>query len=853
MRNVSRLAVRLSRLAPLTAVAALLCAGPARAADPPSTKVVHVPSGAGQDALHVEITDKQVLGLACPNACLATAAAAPIGDVPAEALAGASWTPTTITLADGKRVLRYDARIAKDGGSTWTLLIGAPLASAKSAAPVVLWSGWVDRKSGLEGEEATSVVRVEPQGKGSRVIVGEQRADLSLCGRPVMVSARAIDPATMTLAKSIYTMVDSLSADERKGAEKLVAVRETSAFSPPPVRLLRANAASSALEKKIGTLTDGTTDTAWTEGKVGDGHGEWVRMSASSDVALTGLALQIRSTGADVPDGAAPKTLYFATDAKVYSVELPDGTWEDRDARYEVKLPAGVRTACLAVVLGDAQAAKGASNPRVTIAEITARTALDAMSYDKLAEELAWGDYRSKAAAAMLSKGDARTVAAVQKAWEHYTEAGKRLAMDVVDAAACADQAPFYADLLAVAKGKKMAGSTADPVVVHARDRLRRCGRASAPALAKLLLEAPDPVKIAAAEEMALVAPGEAIGAILEALPKATDAVRRDLRAALSRAAQSPKARTSLVDWLSPERLGTLGDVAKIDLLRAIGPTLPEVEGGKKALSDLSTKEATFRTRYLLLAPASELAAKGDADALAIVRASLAKEADPHLRARAAEVSAKVPVLWPEITAAAGDSEVRVREAAVHALTQAAGQGQKLPANTESILVTRLGTDEWTFVRTGAAEALSVMPKSAVADKALAQALSDKSADVRGTALDGLGAHQAKEHAKAVRERAEANDEMVDVRARALLALGAMCDKDSVDLLTRMAQGARSMTSEVDRRLGAAALHALGDLQPDDLARRIALLTAGDAPALVREMARSALSARSRCRAPSKS
>ncbi len=832
-------------------------AAPARArAEPPRILRIDAPAAAGQDALRVEAKAKELVARACPGACAPGGDATVIPDVPAEVLASAGWTtPQVITLADGKHVVRWDATVsgAYNASSTWTVLLAAPLTSAKSTAPVVLWSGWVDRKKGLEGEEAINVVRVEPLAKGARVVIGEQRADLTICGRPAIVSAREIDPATVTLAKSSATMIDSIEAGDRKNAEKVIAVRETSSAAPPVVRLLRATSASSALEKKIGTLTDGDAQTGWTEGKVGDGHGEWVRMSAASEVGITGIAVQIRPGGPEVADGASPKTLYFATDSKLFEVQIPDSAWGDKDARYEVKLPAEVHTSCLAVVLGDAHMSKGVPNPRVTIAEITARTPLDAMSYDALATALAAGDEKSRAAAAMLGKGDGRAVASVAAAWDHFTEAGRRLAMEVVDAAACSDQAPFYADRLAVAKGKKMAGPTADPLVIHARDRLRRCGRASSPALSKLLHDAPDPIKIVAAEELALVSPPDAIGAILDVLPKVADPVRRDLRAALARAANSPKSKGELADWMVPAKLSTLGDVAKVDLLRAMGPALPDIEGGKKALFGLATKEAPFRTRYLLLAPAAELAAKGDVDAETFVRAALAKDADPHVRARAAEVAAKVAKLAPELVTAAADGEVRVREAAVHALTQSAGQGVTLPANTESTLVTRLGTDEWTFVRTGAAEALSAMPKSDVADKALAAALADKSAEVRGVVLDGLGAHQAKAYAGPVRARAEAADELVDVRARAILALGAMCDKGSLDLLTRLAQGARSLTSDVDRRLGAAALSALGDIHPDDLDTRITLLSAKDAPPLVREMAKAASAAKSRCNPPKKS
>src|SRR5262249_30255756 len=151
-------------------------------------------------------------------------------------------------------------------------------------------------------------------------------------------------------------------------------------------------------------------------------------------------------------------------------------------------------------------------------------------------------------------KGDARAATAVSATWDKLDDSGKKLAMDVLDAAACPDQAPFYADLLAQARGKKLSGSKADPVVEHARDRLRRCGRASAPPLTKLLHEAADPVRIAAAEELALVAPPEAVAAILDVLPKAPDPVRRELRGALAKAANNKKSREALADWMTPAR-----------------------------------------------------------------------------------------------------------------------------------------------------------------------------------------------------------------------------------------------------------------------------------------------------------
>ncbi|MEZ4299927.1 MAG: hypothetical protein R3B70_33575 [Polyangiaceae bacterium] len=811
------------------------------------TAPVSVPGGGGQDALWLHPTKDGLRGRACPGVCPATPAGIAL-DVPSEVLPELLRAKTAVlTLEGGRRVVRVDASVASEDGGvrTWTALVAAPLSSAKSVDPVVLWSGWVGAKSGLEGEESVNVVRVEKVGKVSRIVIGEQRASLTICGRPAIVAAREVEPATLTLSKT--AMVDSLGDDEKSRAEKVVAVRETGEVPAPTVRFLRATAASSALEKRIDSLTDGSAELGWTEAKIGDGHGEWVRMAASSDVAIEGLSVQIRPTAKEIPDGAAPKTLYFATDDRLFQLDLPDSAWGDRDARYEVKLPAPVKTSCLAVVLGSAHAPKNLKNPRVTIAEVTARTALDGMTFDALASALAGGGDPARAAAAMLGKAESKGIAAINGAWPKLDRRGQILAMEVVDGASCTEQAPFYADRLAEALGAKRSTRDADPVVEHARDRLRRCGRASAPALGKLIREGADPIKVAAAEEMALLAPAETIEAILSVLESTPDPVRRDLRASLARAAGSAKARVALADWLSGERFGKLGEISQIDLLRAMGPVLPEIEGGKKALFGLLGKEAPFRTRYLLLAPAADLAAKGDAESVTVVRDALGKDADAHVRARAAEVASKVPVLLSDLVTAAGDPEVRVREAAIVALSASAQAGNKLPSAAEAVLTLRLSKDDWTFVRVAAADALAASPKSDVADKALAEALADLSPSVRGRALDGLGTHKARTYAGKVRERAATSEEVLDVRARALLALGAMCDRGSLDMLTKAALGAASLSSEVDRRLGAAAIAALGDIHPDDLAKRLEKLTGKDAPLLVREMARAALSATSTC------
>ncbi len=808
---------------------------------------LNVPAGSGQDALFLNWAGGSLMGAACPSPCT-TPALLPI-DAPKEVapfLANAK--ATVIALSDGKRIVRLDVEVADKVDTSlkaqWTLLLSAPLSQTKSSSPLVLWSGFVGKKAGLEGEESGNEVRVETLTKGARVVIGQKRDDLTICGRPALVSAKEVDPKTLTLSKS--AMVDNLSADEKKKAEKVILVRETSPVLPPTIRLLRANAASSALEKRMDSLTDGSNELGWTEAKIGDGRGEWVRMGASKDVGIVSLSIQIRPTSVEVPDGAAPKTFYLATDDQLFEAELPDGAWNDKEARYEVKLPTALKTACLAVVLGSAQTPKGVTNPRVTIAEITARTAYDSMPYEALALALTEGGEKAKAASALLEKGDGRSVRAIQTVWSKLDSEGQNLATEVIDGAACTEQSTFYAERLNDFVGKKLSGPSADPMAAHARDRLRRCGRASADALTKLLVSGADPLKIIAAEDMAMVAPAEAVTAILDVLTKTPDPVRRDLRAALARAAKSPKSRNVLSDLMMKENQGTLDSIKKVDLLRAMGPVLPDIAGGKQMLIETLSKGA-FRERYLLLAPAAELSLRGDAEATAIVKDAIVKDADPHLRARAAEVAAKIPALSNELVQAAGDPEVRVREAAISALAKSASSGNVLPDTAISALSMRLAKDDWTFVRALSADALSFLPKNDAVDKALLGALSDRSADVRGRAVSGLGTRKAIAYASNVKERANDKDETPEVRARALLSLGAMCDKSSIEMLTTLAQGARSLTSDLDRSLGAAALSALGDIHPSDLAQRIALLTAADAPALVREMAKAAISASSTC------
>ncbi len=811
------------------------------------------PEGRGQGALAVGVGPAGVVARVCARAV----GCAPDGGVDlavpegvAPRLGGARLVE--VPLADGRRLVRVEVPL--DEGGAWVALVAAPVgAAARDAEPRVLWSGVTDVAKGPEGDSRRVVVRIEGDGAARRVLVGEQRDDVSICGRPTLVAVREVDPATMTLARG--ASVDNLPAAARAAAPRLVAARLPGMAAPSDApRLLQAKAASSALDRRFATLTDGDPTTTWSEGKPGEGRGEFVTMSSSIEVGITSFEIVVRGAGDELAEGAAPRTLTLATADRLFEVELTEDSWSKPGARYEVKLPEELRTACVAVVLDKAWARPGVKDPEVTIAEVTARSAFDGAGQEALAGALAGGGARARGAAAMLGRSGGGGVKAAIAAYPKLDDAGRELARGLVDAAPCADQVPFFAELLVSGLDggpgpKGPPGETEGPEAPHARDRLRRCGRAAAPALAALVASGSARVRLVAAAELSLVAPGEAVPVLADAMAGAqSDAVRRELRAALARAARSDRALAALAAQVEPARFAARSPVARVDLLRAAGPSLGRVEGGAAAFASLAVAGAPLRARYLLIGPAAELALAGDATATEWLRAAVARDPDAHVRARAAEVGGNVPALAVDLARATDDADPRVREAAIAALAKAHGRGAAPPPGTVVALARRLAGERWTFVRAAATRALASLPADPEADRALAVALGDASSEVRASAVDGLGAHRARAHADLVRARQDDEEEPIEVRARAILALAAMCDARAIDAYTTLARRAASPQTDVDRRLGAAAIAALGDLHPRDLSNRLAPALAKDAPREVQEAARAAVAAPGACR-----
>ena len=770
-----------SRIRPLVALAALAVAAPAAAQG--AGLALSIPGAAGQQALALRAEGGAVRARVCApgGACAPDGGALlPLPEDARPLLSRPGARATAVTLVGGRGVARVELP-GETPGAAWVMLLAAPPAG-KGSEPLIVWSGWTGVERGEHGEERSSVVLAEPlpSGGGTRLVVGERRTDVALCGRPTVVGAREVDPATLALGRG--AAVQNLGAEERAAAIKLTAVR--GAGTPVgDVRLLRATAASSAVEKKFATLTDGDPETAWSENKVGAGRGEFVSTATEEEVGITSFELVVRPTE-DVPDGAAPRRLYLAATGSLFEVTMPEDAWrKPPGTRYTVKLPAELHTSCLAVVLDEAYAPAGKAGTRVTLAEVEAHTAFDGATPEALAGALAGGGERARGAAALLARAGSAGIKAAVGAYEKLDGEGKRLAASVIDAAPCEEQAPFFAARFAAASAApaavKPAPGEVDPELLHARDRLRRCGRAAAPALAKMVAEGAPRTRVAAGDELSVLAPAPAVPVLVDALGNANDAVRRDLRAALARAAKSPRALAALREEVAKPKLEARSETVAIDLLRAIGPSLGRVDGAAEAFAAVSAQRTSFRSRYLLQAPAAELARAGDRRAEGYLRDGLRKDEDVHVRVRAAELSGDVPGLATDLLAAFDDPEVRVREAAINAFADAQGHGAP-PQGLAAALGKRLAADDWTFIRSASARALGALPADPAVDAALAGALADRASEVRGRALDGLGEHRATAHADAIRARQDDTAEDVEVRARAILALGTMCDRKSL-------------------------------------------------------------------------
>lgn len=775
-------------------------------------------SGPGQQSLTVEVKDGKLRVGTCARGVCATESELAVPERFRAGLAEARLDPIVL---DNRRTVARVAVPDAGAGQTWVALLAGPL---KAGPALELFTGPADLTGSPAASEPSLIQVIEDDGR--HLVVGARSSEVQLCGRPSVLSPRLVDPADLTLKPA---RVQRLGKKERGDAQRLIATAAPAGRPAPLARMLRALGASSGVGSPA-AVTDGDAETAWSEARGSDGRGEFVAMRSSRDAPITSLTVTIRPPTRAVEHGAAPRRFYLVDDTATFEVTLPEDAWQKPGASYQISFPTPRATGCLALILEDSYVPRDEASPAVTVAEVEARSALDGqMTLDELVSRLEQGGNAAREASALLVRGGNAARAAIERGYAQLGEAARLQALDAIDQGSCQESSPFYARLLS----SKLA-----PEARHARSRIERCGKGAVEALTAATRDTDHPSRAAAANELALLSPTDAIPALVRAAPGTH---RRALLAALTKAASAPRGRAVLAAQLDD---ATLPARATLDLLRAGDESLsdPAVrDPAARALGRVVTPTAGFDERYLALRPAGRLAALGDATSLALLGGALADPSLP-LRASAAAESGPVLALRPRLLAMTSDPEPRVRLAIARALLGQSGEAER------KALLALLG-DEWTFVRAATYDALATAGPDAAVDAALVAKLSGDYAPLAlARAIEALGKRRVGAAADRLRALADDTARPLDIRARSVQALGSVCHRASLDWLTELARaGAAPLSDNEAQSLGGSALVALGRLHPPDLATRLAPLLGRDAPRVVAMAARAALAETDTC------
>lgn len=815
---------------------AFLCALAAPRLARAAEATLAAPASGDQLALSVRADAGSLRASACSAAPCAAATGVAV-TVPAEL---AKQAPSLELVDVGKKRhavhVRWGAAPSYDAGKrrweaqgpSYHVILSAPLTSSAEKTPLVIHQGWSDRFEGVEGERrAERVELLGARGGPQQILVGELREDLTLCGRPALLSVRALDAATLALTPALF---QRLSSREQSAAARLSAL-PVSTPAPGAVQL-SASGATSAIGKPS-AASDGDLETSWSEARGKAGTGEFITFRAPSDVELGAFELAPRPSSGGPSAGAAPKQLFLVSTTEVVSVELPADAWATPGARYRVDLPKPWKTSCVGLVLGEGPV--NAGNVDVTVAELVAVPTGPGASPETLIADLEKDSAEARRAVSLLAARGAESAPLVIAAYESASPMARGRVLDVLDQLPCEHAAPGYAS--ARADGD-------EDLQKRASQGFSRCKREAPGALSQALgkLGKADVAREARlAAELSVVDPARSVEVLVPRLVDPSATRRRGLRAALAEASRSPAADAAIQASLADAALSAR---ATVELMRSLGDRIARhAPAASAALARLTSGSPSLDVRYLSIRPAAYLAEK-DPAAEAFLSRSMVSDPSPLVRSASAEVVSEVGTLAARrrglqsaLLRAVEDDNVRVRAAAARSLG-AAGY-----ATAQAALRARLLDDAWPLVRIEAAEGLGALGVDPSIDESLATALEeDESPLVRARAARALGRRGASAHAELLRDVFSDSESPPEVRREAATALGALCDAESVDELTEQAEKLMDMRLEpAVRSLSSAALRALGRIHPEDLASRLRPFTAKQSPPPVHALAQSVL------------
>lgn len=668
-------------------------------------------------------------------------------------------------------------------GQSWLLL----LAPGEGDAVRVVWKGWSSAAGSAE-----YITAKDGQGESLKLI---SRA--KACGRQFVVSESDLDPTTLVFVeKALRDPAEGMRATAVE-AKATVAAAPRTTFG-----ILRAGAASGENGEN---LVDGDVATSWTP-SAPNGVGV-ATFTGPSDVVVTGLQIVLGSAS------AAPGSILLVTNDGALKVTPPADA--KAGSAIDVVLSQERALSCLAVIVDPKPAEKPKAGAKaekidpIAIAEVSASTRFDGQTLPRVAGKIDPRTPDGKEALALLrALGPAGMQAAIG-GYMALDGPGREAVRNAIEEQKCPTRLALYIPLLA---------SDDQQEADRANDHVIRCGDDAVPILVSMVQTEKGKARAIFADQLGLLPPEAAVPALIEGLAASEAPDDRSVyRRGLSRASKRQKSVPTFDAALTGDAFAKLSLVTQIDLLRSIGDRVADAKHGPDAFQSVWSGSDAFRTRYLLLPSGAALARKGDGFAIASVNAVLEKSEDPHLRARAAELSGGDEAFANPTLAAITDPEPRVREAALRALP-----ASRVDTKQALLLAASLTTEPWTFVKRATIATLAKVPANADVDIKLVEAmLYEEQPAVRGDILDALGARGAIGARAAILERALDLGEATVVRISAVRALGALCDTASLDELTKLALIGLGPGGESDAKVAIAAIGAIGAIHPADIQARI--------------------------------
>ncbi|HEY5957239.1 MAG TPA: HEAT repeat domain-containing protein, partial [Polyangiaceae bacterium] len=822
----------------------------ASASTRPTAALAHVPASGGQPELSVGFDSQGRMRAAVCSASSCNVEGGVSIAVPDSFGKRLSQTRFTIVPIGERRHALHVFIPSEPGEPSFEALIVARPGQPNMEILFQGLTGYTEGEAGLRRGPTLEISEPIDDAGTRRIVLGEQREELTLCGRPAILAPKMLTAKELAWKPA---KVQRLSPEERERAQKLVAEPHaadefvagagntaTVPAGPPSSTGPHTTANKASLLRPIGAtsgvgwpaaLTDGDVETTWAENRGGAGRGEFVAFRVPSDVPLQSVEFVVRPAKREIKNGVGPEKLWLVSDKLVYSINFPSDPWKAPGVTWKVALPSPLQTNCIAIVTESAYGERPDSE--VTLAEINARSEFTLASIDNLVGALAGGGPRADAAGTVLASLGPEAFAAVAKAFAQLDEGGRRVALDVLDHAPCADASAVYvAALLSQFEAHRL----------HAVDRLHRCGAGAVEAIELALAQQPVSRLRPLIEMLAEVAPDRALRLLVPRMVGSAK-TRRILREVVGKAARSPKAKEAVLELLGRTDLPRQ---ASVDLLRALGRQITDyAEPAAASIQRLLVPEVDFTTKYLLLSPAHLVTDKSPA--LANTLSTLMRnDKSEFVRTEAVRSVVDLNRFASDLLRALDDSDVRVR--------QSAAQSLSAYKKHEAVLALgqRLRTDDWPIVRVAAAEALAAQSVDPEADKALLAALGDSSWLVKAAAAESVGTRKLTSAGEPLLDLFTDKKERFEVRIAAARAIGDICFDRALDQLTESVATLRHPAPDPQARaIASTALDAMAKLHPSDLASRLEPLLSGkDTPAGTRNAARAALATPPHCQVP---